>query len=80
MGRAHALARPGHGDHAGWHAWTFWPRSGLANASLARARAVHGDDQQGQGILLDTIKVNGGDLREGCHAGRHGVALALSRL
>lgn len=49
----------------------LWACTGLANASLSRARAVHGDDQQGRGKLLDTFKVNGEDQRERWHDGRH---------
>jgi hypothetical protein len=41
--------------HTGVH-WACWAHSGLANASLARAQAVQGDDQQGQVILQDKVK------------------------
>ncbi|KAK1616087.1 hypothetical protein QYE76_021604 [Lolium multiflorum] len=57
MGHCHALARPGRGDHADWPAWActgmVLGACCLANASLARAQAVHRYDQQGQGHLQD---------------------------
>lgn len=83
MGRAATLPRPVRGERARWRAWACWARSGLANASLARAQAVQGDHQC-QGMLLDKVKVRGEDLREGWHAGRHGarhgIVFALSTL
>jgi hypothetical protein len=36
----------------------------LANASLARAQAVHGHDQQGLGILQDKVSVREREARE----------------
>ncbi|KAK1633197.1 hypothetical protein QYE76_007512 [Lolium multiflorum] len=75
MGHCHALARPGRGDHADWHAWActgmVLGACCLANASFARAQAVHRDDLRCQRILQDKVSVRERDQRKREQGGRH---------
>jgi hypothetical protein len=44
--------------------WACWARPGLTNAGVARAPAVHGDHQRGQGEVLGKVKVRERDQRD----------------